>query len=100
MGAQARYEAAGEDAWRLAGPLVFETVPALFAGLTPSLAGTAEARIDLSGVTRADTAGLALLLEWLRLARARGGRVRYTAWPEQVRALVRVNDLAAALGAD
>jgi len=100
MGAQASYEAAGEGAWRLAGPLVFETVPALFAQFTPSLAAAAETQIDLSGVTRADTAGLALLLEWLRLAQARGAQIRYTAWPDQVRALVRVNDLAKVLGAD
>lgn len=40
--------------------------------------------VDLSGVTRADSAGLALLLELARDARAAGRELRCTHAPEQL----------------
>jgi len=96
----AQLEASGEGAWRLSGPLDFATVPDLFDRFTPQLDGVTEARIDLAGVTRADTAGLALLVEWMRLARARGGRVRFSGWPAKFHALARVSGLQKALDID
>ena len=48
------------------GELSFATAPALLRSLD------AAARIDLGGVTRCDSAGLALLLELTRRARTRG----------------------------
>lgn len=47
----------------LKGPLTFESVPGLFAQARSALTANL-ARIDLSGITAADSAGLALLLEW------------------------------------
>ena len=43
--------------------------------------------VDLGGVTRADSAGLALLLELARDARAAGRELRCTRVPEQLRRL-------------
>jgi len=55
------------------GPLTFETVPALFRDLEERVQREAAVeRIDLAGVTAADSAGLALLLEWQARARANG----------------------------
>jgi phospholipid transport system transporter-binding protein len=48
-------------------------------------AGTLE--LDLSGITRSDSAGLALLLELTRLARVRGRELRVSGAPEQLRRL-------------
>ncbi len=37
--------------------------------------------VDLSGVTQSDSAGLALLIEWLKLATRSGKTVRFKASP-------------------
>ena len=76
----------------IAGELSFATVlkaldgarGALAAG--PNTASTAF-EVDLSGVTRADSAGLALLLELSREARAAGRELKCLGAPEQLRRL-------------
>ena len=52
-----------------------------------------EAHIDLEGVTRSDSAGLALLVEWLRLAEGQGITLRFHNLPDQLREIARVSDL-------
>ncbi len=50
---------------RLAGPLTFESVPALYREAEKLFQGdNSVSSIDLTGVSEADSAGLALLLEW------------------------------------
>jgi len=92
---EARLEHDGKGRIRLSGPLDFDTVPALYAALPA--AGSAPTEVDLSGVTRADTAGMGLLVELLRLGGERG--VRFENIPDQLKAIIRVNSLEAAFGA-
>jgi phospholipid transport system transporter-binding protein len=49
-------------------------------------------------VSRADSAGLALLVEWQRLARRAGRELRFTDIPEQVQSLIHVSGLSQAFG--
>ncbi len=49
--------------------------------------------LDLSQVTAADSAGIALLLEWMRVARAKGGTLKITGVPEQILAIARTSRL-------
>ena len=49
--------------------------------------------IDLSRVTEADSAGLAVLIEWLATARKRRSSIRYEGIPAQILALSRISDL-------
>lgn len=85
----------------ITGLLTFQTVPGFLEQSAHWLAeGHEPLTVDLSAVERADSAGLALLLEWRRLARAAGRELRYVNPPEQVRHLVRVNGLSEALGID
>lgn len=49
--------------------------------------------IDLSGVNEADSAGLAVLVEWLATARKRGTQIRYEGIPAQILAVARISDL-------
>lgn len=81
------------------GALTFATVPDV---LSPSAVwiqqGSGDISVDLNGVTRTDSAGLALLVELLQLAQARGRSVRFVHVPEQLHSLIRVNGLGAALG--
>lgn len=53
--------------------------------------------VDLSGVQRADSAGLAFLIELARRARRRGGSLRFQGAAPQVRALVEFFELESAL---
>ncbi len=76
------------------GELNFSTVPALLERGAALLAGgEGPVRLDLGGVTRADSAGLALLIEWLRIARRRRADLEIRNMPEQLRAIARVSGL-------
>ncbi len=83
--AAARYEA---DTVYVTGELTFATVAALHRPPWP--AGTTSLTVDLGGVTRADSAGLALLLEWARAARRQGREIRFRRTPAQLRSLAHV----------
>tara|TARA_R110001599_G_scaffold183562_1_gene376853 strand:+ start:15695 stop:15997 length:303 start_codon:yes stop_codon:yes gene_type:complete len=48
----------------------------------------AECRVDLSGVSYCNSAGTALLLSWLRVARAAGKKLIVENMPEGLRGLV------------
>lgn len=88
-----------DDALSASGELTFETVPRLLDQSRAWLQSSGGAiTVDLKAVTRADSAGLALLVEWLRLARLKARPLAFTNMPEQVRSLVRVNGLGHALG--
>jgi phospholipid transport system transporter-binding protein len=84
----------------VSGELTFATVPAYLQGNGALFAGRGDLTIDLRGVMRADSAGVALLVEWLRLARAAGRTLRYRNLPPQVDALVRVSGLEKAFALD
>jgi phospholipid transport system transporter-binding protein len=49
--------------------------------------------IDLTGITSADSAGLAVLIEWLSVAADRGSKLSFDAVPAQLRAIARISDL-------
>jgi phospholipid transport system transporter-binding protein len=75
------------------GELEFATAAAaLEAGLSLISPGQAWT-IDLTGITSGDSAGLAVLVEWMSVARSRGASVRYAAVPAQVLAIARISDL-------
>ena len=65
---------------------------ALRAGLDLSPRGQ-PCTIDLSKVTEADSAGLAVLVEWLATARKRQSSIRYEGIPAQILAVARISDL-------
>jgi phospholipid transport system transporter-binding protein len=83
---------AGERA-RVVGLLEFATVAAL---LPLGSAAICEGRapvIDLAAVTGSDSAGLALLIEWLSVAKAAGRALSYENIPSQLHQLARLSDL-------
>jgi phospholipid transport system transporter-binding protein len=94
MAAQAPlFELRGQGRAGVSGPLSFATAGAL---LEPGarFIGSGEAdSIDLAGVQGADSAGLALLIEWLSLAQAAGRPLHYTNIPNQLMQLARLCDV-------
>jgi phospholipid transport system transporter-binding protein len=86
-------DAAGPGRLLARGELSFATAgQALRAGLGLLPSGRT-CTIDLSGITSADSAGLAVLIEWLSVATARGCELAYEAVPAQLRAIARISDL-------
>lgn len=86
----------------LTGELTFATArPALDAARAALGEGAGPIEVDLSGVTRADSAGVAVLLELSRTARARGREIRFARAPAQLRRLAEFFGVAGllALGA-
>lgn len=80
--------------FQVEGELNFATTPELLQSMLsqfPSI--DREVHIDLEGVTRSDSAGLALLVEWLRLAQEQGVTLRFHNLPTQLREIARVSDL-------
>jgi phospholipid transport system transporter-binding protein len=52
--------------------------------------GKSRLRVDLAGVTRADSAGLALLVEWLRESEIAGNSIEFVNVPAQLLSIARV----------
>lgn len=85
--AEARIKEAGPGRWTLSGDIGFDDAARLLAAGDAAFGGSASAEVDLSGVGRADSACLALLLEWSLAARGQGRRVRYRNPPASLSAL-------------
>ena len=82
------------------GELGFATVVSVLTPGRDALAAAAgnELVLDPAAVTKSDSAGLALLLDWLRAARARNLAVRVEGVPEQLADIARLGGVASLLG--
>lgn len=89
-----RLEAHGSEL-ELVGELAFATVTQVLERGRDVIAGVTGARavLDLSRVTRTDSAGLALVVDWMRAARARGLELELRSVPPQLAEIARVSDL-------
>jgi phospholipid transport system transporter-binding protein len=94
---KARLTPLGEGRYSLEGVLDFATVTRVAVSGTALLRRDASVDIDLAGVTSANSAGLALLLEWLDVARARGARLTYRNLPDSLVRIAAVSNLASIL---
>jgi phospholipid transport system transporter-binding protein len=95
-----RIEPRDEGRIELVGDLTFETVGALLARGPDTVQAENGTVVDLAKVTRADSAGLALMVEWLRRARRRNARIEIINMPEQMRSIARMSKLDGVLLAD
>jgi anti-anti-sigma factor len=76
----ATLEPGGRHRWVISGSLDFDTVPRLWTQLSGHL-DSADWVLDLNPVSRANSAGLALLLEAHAESRRRGGHMRVEGLP-------------------
>jgi len=65
--------------------------------LTGGASGTGGAEVDCSGITATDSAGLAVLIDWLAQARRAGRKLRYANLPAGLTALARISEVEALL---
>ncbi len=83
--------ATGPGAFAMTGPVTFATAGALLEAGRAVFAGQSAVAVNLEGVSRVDSAGLALLLEWLRQARADRQAMTFTGLPEKLLAIARLS---------
>ncbi|MBS0366189.1 MAG: STAS domain-containing protein [Proteobacteria bacterium] len=82
--------------WRVNGALTFATArraarQGVLALGAQRLSGNT--MVDCSGIGDCDSAGLAVLIDWMAHARAAGGTLRYNALPARLLALARISEV-------
>jgi len=93
----ARLITAGEGRLRVEGVLDFGSVGRLAADSEVLFRRNAHLRIDLAGVEAANSAGLALLLEWMDLARSLRIDLRFMNLPESLLRIAAFSNLGSLL---
>ena len=81
--------------WMVGGELSFQTVSLLERQSRDLFAKTDQTEIvvDLKGVERADSAGIALLLEWIRITRQFNKKIAFSHVPNQMQNIIELCDL-------
>jgi phospholipid transport system transporter-binding protein len=78
---------------KVSGVLHFTTVTTLLSEGSAAICDGRAAVIDLAGVKDSDSSGLALLIEWLSIARASSRGLRYENIPAQLQQLARLSEV-------
>jgi len=79
---------------RVSGELTFATVTGLLTQSRPLFDQVGgEIEVELGGVERADSAGLAILVEWMRQAGTRGASIQFLHLPEQMLAIAAASEM-------
>ena len=82
------------DVWQLSGELSFATVGSLLTEFSQRIATHTPPKVlDLSEVSRTDSAGLALLIEWLK----QSATITFRNIPDQMQSLASVSGVQALL---
>jgi phospholipid transport system transporter-binding protein len=81
---------------RVRGPVTLSHVQTLLDQSKQVFTGT-DLRIDLSGVSEADSSAVALMLEWGRHASARGASIRFENPTDNLQTLIGLYDVGALL---
>jgi phospholipid transport system transporter-binding protein len=90
---RATLESLGSGRFRISGQLDAVSVVDILKESRELFQQSPQIEIDLGGVTESDSAGLALLLEWLRLARLTDQVMQFRNLPPQVSALARISEV-------
>ena len=89
-----RLEGAGDGRLAAHGPLTFASARAARAlGLAALGNGSGAVEIDCRGVEASDSAGLAVLIDWLAAARHAGRSLRFSGLPADLTALARISEI-------
>ncbi len=81
----------------LSGTLSFKTVPVIWRQGLDLFKEAPSLMLDLSAIERSDSAGVALLIDWMRFARSHNKPISYFNMPQQMLAIVRASSLDAIL---
>jgi phospholipid transport system transporter-binding protein len=95
---RARLESLGAGRFRVSGVLDASTAREVLEESEARFEQFAGLDIDLGGVGESDSAGLALLIEWLRLARQWQKEIHFANVPAQIEALARISEVEDLIG--
>lgn len=89
------FSAVGPGRYAVGGAMTFATAAALHAAGLATLGGSSEPRLELdcSAVSAADSAGLAVLVDWLAWARGAGRTLQLRNLPEKLVDIARISEL-------
>jgi len=83
----------GEGRFALEGEMTFATAGAILRESIEHFADHTMLEVDLGGVTRTDSAGLALLLEWITWANHTVREIHFRKIPEKVTNIAQTSDV-------
>ena len=83
----------GHGRFALSGELTFETAEKILRAAEGPFEEHTQLEVDLSGVTDSDSAGLALLLEWVTWANHSVREIRFAEIPEKIYAIARTTEV-------
>ncbi len=83
----------GEGRFALSGEMSFDTADQILRDSEAPFEEHTQLEIDLSGVTLSDSAGLALLLEWVTWANHTVREVRFTGLPDRIMAIAKTTEV-------
>lgn len=72
----------------VSGDLNFKTVPKLWEQSLPLLAASPELNFDLEKITFSNSAGLALLIEWMKYAEQSSKKIHFHHIPSQLSSII------------
>ena len=77
----------GDGKFSLSGDVSFRTAESVLQESDGLFSSGSDVQIDLSQVSRTDSAGMALLLEWLSRAAGAGVQLQFANIPEKIKAI-------------
>lgn len=83
----------GAGRFTLAGTLGFATVTRLLAAGQKAFKPHTAIEVEMAGVTRCDSAAVALLLEWVRVTEVRGATLAFRNLPASLIAIASISDV-------
>ena len=83
----------GEGCFALRGEMTFDTAERILRESEAPFEEHTQLEVDLSGVSASDSAGLALMLEWVTWANHTVREVRFTSLPERVMAIAKTTEV-------
>ncbi len=86
----AEIEQLANGEFKISGTLDFSTVPSILLKSQSLFASTDSIKIDFSAVEHSNSAGLALLIEWMRSAKTNDKQIIFQHLPVQMQEIARV----------
>ncbi len=83
----------GDGHFALHGDLSFDTVEQILRASKELFKGQTNIEVDLSGVGKTDSAGLALLLEWISWSASSGIDIRFAEMPAKILAIAQTTEV-------
>ena len=77
----------GDGQFKLSGDVSFRTAESVLRASEDLFRADRDVHIDLSAISQTDSAGMALLLEWLSRANRAGVQLRFSSIPEKIKAI-------------